>query len=383
MTCVSRISALPTLADFPADRQVWLLSAPVQARSVAAAALNAPILQSEVCIGLGRVPHKKSAGPDRVPGEAWRCARAPHFMDPRRPGSFVFAPALHSVFAHVFATEDFPEQFTESTWTPIFKKGDALQCTNYRGIAVGGVLGKLYTSLLTRRLSTWAAAQGNVRHPGQAGFMRGLGTQHHQFVMRHLVTRHSVGTGALGVKPLYVCQVDFAKAFDKVPRELLWERLRERGVHGVLLSALKHCYDTVLLRAKVNGKLGDPFPSSQGVKQGDPPSPDLFGLYIEILSDFIDAADRHRLRVRSPTSGLLLEPCDNDAPTLDCGLRVSSILFADDANLLALSAGRMNYLLALLALFCDAFGMSVNVPSSSSSSSTPRAPHASATRPCR
>ena len=33
---------------------------------------------------------------------------------------------------------------------------------------------------------------------------------------------------------------------------------------------------------------------------------------------------------------------------------------ADDVNLLALSPGRMNYLLALLAVFCEAFGMVVN-----------------------
>jgi hypothetical protein len=41
---------------------------------------------------------------------------------------------------------------------------------------------------------------------------------------------------------------------------------------------------------------------------------------------------------------------------------VPSLLFADDANLLALSAERMNYLLALLDIFCCAFGMKVNVP---------------------
>jgi hypothetical protein len=31
---------------------------------------------------------------------------------------------------------------------------------------------------------------------------------------------------------LYVCQVDFEKAFDRVNRDLLWLRLEERGLSG-------------------------------------------------------------------------------------------------------------------------------------------------------
>jgi hypothetical protein len=274
------------------------------------------------------------------------------------------------VFSQIFEGGDFPEQFVESTWTPIFKKGDPQQCSNYRGLAVGGVLGKLYMSVLTRRLSNWANGPAKARHPAQAGFMRGVGTQHHQYIMRYLVTRHSKckGPGVRHCKPLFVCQVDFAKAFDKVPRAVLWERLRERGIHGAMLEALKQSYEKVLLRPKVNGQVGEAFPCEQGVKQGDPLSPDLFGLYIEALSDFVDAMDRHKLPIKCPSTGVLLPPCVDDTPLLDGGaagsVRLACLLFADDANLIALSSARMNYLLALLSVFCDAFGMTVNTTKS-------------------
>lgn len=80
------------------------------------------------------------------------------------------------------------------------------------------------------------------------------------------------------------------------------------------------------------------------------------------------AMDRHGVPVTCPHTGDVLQPCTRDTPMLD-GLQgrpgpscVPSLLFAYDANLLALSAECMNYLRAQLDIFCGAFGMKVNVP---------------------
>jgi hypothetical protein len=164
---------------------------------------------------------------------------------------------------------------------------------------------------------------------------------------------------------LFVCQIDFAKAFDTVPHPELWERLRERGVQGTMLTALQQAYARVLLQPKVNGKLGTAFPCGDGVKQGDPASPELFGLFIEVFPDFVDAMDAWQMPVHCPTTGQLVEPCVADSPQLEGGsgpVSAPSILFADDINLVATSAARMRYLLCLLSVFCAAFRMRVNVP---------------------
>lgn len=79
-----------------------------------------------------------------------------------------------------------------------------------------------------------AGEQHKLRHKAQAGFRHGFGTVHHLLVKRHLVAKHS----RPGAPPLVVVQIDFEKAFDKVPREHLWLRLQERGFHGRLLDAL-------------------------------------------------------------------------------------------------------------------------------------------------
>ena len=38
---------------------------------------------------------------------------------------------------------------------PIFKDGDKQNVDNYRGITLLSVVGKLYTSILNSRISTW------------------------------------------------------------------------------------------------------------------------------------------------------------------------------------------------------------------------------------
>ena len=111
-----------------------------------------------------------------------------------------------------------------------------------------------------------------------------MGVLHHHFVLQHLQNKYRAAKNKGGkATPLYVCFVDFEKAFDKVNRDLIWMRLEERGLHGTFLGAIKAMYNTVIQKVKVGGKLGEEFETHSGVKQGDPLSTDLFGIMIEIF----------------------------------------------------------------------------------------------------
>jgi hypothetical protein len=67
----------------------------------------------------------------------------------------VLAPYLHKLVEHVHSTGDYPRLFEVSSLTPIHKKGDVMDPSNYSGLAVGGALLKLYAFLLERRLRGW------------------------------------------------------------------------------------------------------------------------------------------------------------------------------------------------------------------------------------
>jgi hypothetical protein len=90
------------------------------------------------------------------------------------------------MYQALFSSGEFVRQWAMATLSPIFKKGDASNLDNYRAIAVGSVLGKLYAVILDTRLSVCAENSG-WRAEGQAGFRPGKSTVDHVFVLRHLI----------------------------------------------------------------------------------------------------------------------------------------------------------------------------------------------------
>lgn len=178
----------------------------------------------------------------------------------------------------------------------VFKKGDASCLDNYRAVAVSSVLGKLYAVVLDARVSICAESHG-WRAEGQAGFRTGKSTVDHVFVLRHLIEAAQLSTHS---GPLFCCFVDFRKAYDKVRRDLLVQRLAELGVHGRMLQAIVQMYWSVPLVPKLGCHLGPSIDSTCGVKQGDPLSPLLFGLFIDEFESW--------LQQRLPHTGVHMGP---------------------------------------------------------------------------
>ena len=177
----------------------------------------------------------------------------------------------------LFNAWKFPCSWNLGTLTPIFKKGDPNECKNYRTITVGSILGKLYCSILERRLQIWSE-KNRKRARGQAGSRIGYRTLDHIFLLREVMHKTTSKGGGL-----FACFVDFSKAFDNVSRDKLWARLHTIGVSVRFLNAIKSTYEKVQCAVRTPNGLTNYFTSSTGVKQGCPLSPLLFGLYVDKL----------------------------------------------------------------------------------------------------
>jgi hypothetical protein len=85
-------------------------------------------------------------------------------------------------------------------------------------------------------------------------------------------------------KELWMAFVDLEKAFDRVPREVLWWSLRQMKVDEWLVKVIMSMYDDVTTAVKVKGKASDDFEVKVGVHQGSVLSPLLFIIVLEALS---------------------------------------------------------------------------------------------------
>ena len=99
------------------------------------------------------------------------------------------------------------------------------------------------------------------------------------FIVRQLQEKYLAAK-----KPLYFTFVDLEKAFDRVPRSVLWWALLSVGVEEWAVRVIQGMYANARSRVRVNGQLSDEFGVGVGVHQGSVLSPLLFILVLEALS---------------------------------------------------------------------------------------------------
>ena len=113
----------------------------------------------------------------------------------------------------------------------------------------------------------------------QFGFLPGRGTTDTIFVVRQLQEKYLAAN-----KRLYIVFVDLEKAFDQVPRKVLWWALRKLGVEEWIVRLVQGMYANAWSRVHVGKGCSEEFEVKVGVHQGSLLSPLLFIIVLEALS---------------------------------------------------------------------------------------------------
>ena len=112
----------------------------------------------------------------------------------------------------------------------------------------------------------------------QAGFRKGRGTRNQIANIRRIIKK------ARGFqKNIYFCFIDYAKAFDCVDHNKLWEILKEMGIPGHLTCLLRNLYAGQEATVRTGHGTADWFQIGKGVRQGYILSPCLFNFYAEYI----------------------------------------------------------------------------------------------------
>jgi len=85
-------------------------------------------------------------------------------------------------------------------------------------------------------------------------------------------------------RDLHVVFVDLEKAYDRVPREVLWRCLERRGVLVAKMRVIKDMYNGVRTRVRTLVRGTDDFPTHIGLHQGSTLSPFLFTVVMNELT---------------------------------------------------------------------------------------------------
>ena len=202
------------------------------------------------------------------------------------------------------------KEWLHSLVSAIHKKGIKEDPDNYRGISLMSCLGKLFLTIINNRLTEFCMSNG-LLSPSELGFVQGNRTSDPHIILHNLVRKYCHKRK----KRLYGCFVDFSKAFDCVPRDILMKKLEDRGINGKVLEIIKTLYMEDTASVKIGDTFSKPFKTNKGVRQGCVLSPLLFILFLSDLQARLDSS--------------------KDNVNLDKDTEISCLMWADDILILS------------------------------------------------
>ncbi|XP_073989088.1 uncharacterized protein [Rhodnius prolixus] len=284
--------------------------------------------RDELTVALSRMKLGKSAGHDGITPEMLR-----HMGEEGEE-------MLYGIMETAWNRRKIPKDWELSVIVPIFKKGSNRECNNHRGISLLSVPGKLYGRILETRL------RRKVDHllgEDQCGFRSNRSTQDLIFTLRQIMEKNIEYD-----KEVHLCFIDLCKAFDRVPRSMIWEILAKRNVNKALIERIKSFYRNCRNYVRTSNLSSEVFTTTAGVRQGDSLSPLLFIIFMDDI----------------------LKACQNKTKNFQLGYRnlqpvtFSSLIYADDLVLIADSQAKLQHNINVWVEELEKKNMEVNLEKS-------------------
>ena len=307
-------------------------------------ALDEPPDMHEILSAIKSLKEGKSCGPDGIPGELFK------------HGGYFLKRRMHKIVCGLWNDEHIPKAWIDPKIIPIYKnKGDKRDCNNSRGLFLLDVAGKILARIMLTRLVKHISEP--ILSDTQCGFRKDRSTVDMIFSLRQAQEKCIEQN-----KNLYIAFIDLTKAFDTVPRELLWRVLSKLGVPNKFLKILQLFHSNMEASVTIAGSVSSSFPVERGVKQGDVLAPVLFNLYLSIvMSLFLESLRAEDgVDLEYWLDGSLFNIRRLQAHTKTSVRQLVDLQYADDAAILSHSPESMQYTLNRLTSMYKAFGLLVN-----------------------
>ena len=242
---------------------------------------------------------------------------------------------LLKLFNKILQTNDITIDWKISLIVTIHKKGAKDDPSNYRGISLLSCIGKLFFTILNNRLAKFTLDK-KILSDNQLGFFRGNRTSDPHIILNNLIQKYCHKRK----KYIYGCFVDFSKAVDTVPRDILLNKLKTIGVTGKFFNIIKTIYSEDKACLKLGNNITDSFQTNKGVRQGCVLSPLLFNIFLSDLPGGLNSCEGN------------IEITENK--------KTSCLVWADDILILSESESGLQAKLNNLEKYCDKNRLTVN-----------------------
>ncbi|CAM2118937.1 unnamed protein product [Caretta caretta] len=283
--------------------------------------LELPLTLAEFSEALRRMPTNKSPGMDGLTVEFYHA-----FWD-------ILGPDLATVWAESLQGGLLPLSCRRAVLALLPKKGDLCNLRNWRPVSLLSMDYKIVAKAILLRLRSVMA---DVIHPDQTYAVLGRSIFDNLFLVRDLLElRHRDGLS------FALLSLDQEKAFDRVDHGYRLGTLQVFGFGPQFVSFLRVLYASAECLVRLNWTLTEPVSFGRGVRQGCPPSGQLYTLAIEPFLCLL----RRRL-----TGLVLWEP----------KLRLVLLAYADDVLLMVQDPGDLARVEACQAIYSAASSIRVS-----------------------
>ena len=179
--------------------------------------------KEEICRAINHLKNGKATGPDGIPAEALKADVE------------TSVEMLHPLFIKIWEEDQVPTEWKEGYLIKLPKKGDLSSWSNYRGITLLSIPGKVFNRVLLNRMKD--VVDPHLRDQ-QAGFRKGRSCAD-QIASLRIILKQSLEWNS----SLYINFVDYQKAFDSVNRKSLWRLLRLYEVPEKITNIIRNSYE--------------------------------------------------------------------------------------------------------------------------------------------
>ncbi|KAG7576912.1 hypothetical protein ISN45_Aa03g012390 [Arabidopsis thaliana x Arabidopsis arenosa] len=294
--------------------------------------LSIPFSADAIKSCLFKMPVNKTPGPDGFPAEFFKTTWS------------IIGHELCSSVLQFFRDSFIPSALNSTSLVLIPKRPGAVELKDFRPISCLNTVYKIISRLLLDRLKKLLP---NLILPNQTAFVK------ERLLMENVLLASEVVQGYHkdSVKEKITLKVDISKAFDSVRWDFLLSSLQAYKVPPVFVNWIRACVCFPSFSVSINGVTSGFFKGKTGLRQGDPLSPILFVMVMNVLSLMLNKA--------AEEGSFKYHPGCED-------LKLTHLCFADDLLIfLEGSEESLRGVMLVLAKFEEMSGLGMNIEKTS------------------